>query len=105
MTKDLLEPIITLEMLQTNPVKKLYEMCQKHGLKVRLRDLWLRDGTYEIFVDKQLRGRGEYRAKKEIALNRAANDAYNEIVRSLGVKEDNKNGGNSKISLNKRKFS
>ncbi|KAK4386265.1 Ribonuclease 3-like protein 3, partial [Sesamum angolense] len=34
--RDLLKPIITPEMLQKNPVKKLFEICQKHKLKVKL---------------------------------------------------------------------
>lgn len=79
-------------MLQTNPVKKLFEMCQKHRLKVKLKDLWLQEGAYEIFVNNQLRGRGEYPAKKEIALNRAADDACNKIIRSLYAKEAVNNG-------------
>lgn len=93
MTKELLEPIITPKVLQSNPVKKLYEVCQKHGLKVRLKDLWQQDGTYEVFVDRRLRGRAQYKAKKEVALNRAANDAYNDIIRSLAEKKSIKKNG------------
>ncbi|KAK6141202.1 hypothetical protein DH2020_025054 [Rehmannia glutinosa] len=76
---DLLEPIITPEMLQKNPVKKLFEICQKYKLKVKLVDLWSEEGTYKVFVNNQLRGKGMCREKKEIALNRAANDAYKEV--------------------------
>ncbi|KAL8131192.1 ribonuclease 3-like protein 3 [Apium graveolens] len=86
--KDLLEPMITPEMIQENPVKKLQEICQKQRLKVRFKDLWLKQGTFEVYVDDQLRGKGEYRAKKEIALNRAANDAFNDIARSLYVNDE-----------------
>ncbi|GFY97554.1 hypothetical protein Acr_12g0000950 [Actinidia rufa] len=46
-----------------------------------------------FIVDNHLTGRGKCRAKKEIALNRAANNAYNEIVRKLGVKHDISSGG------------
>lgn len=74
-------------MLQANPVKKLYEICQKKKLSVRLVDLWRREGTYEVFINNQLRGTGKCREKKEIALNRAANNAYNELVRTIGLKE------------------
>lgn len=70
-----------------NPVKKLFEICQKHRLDVRLVDLWSKEGTYEVFVEDHLRGRGECRRKKEVALNRAANAAYKEVVRILDVKE------------------
>ncbi|KAK4492795.1 hypothetical protein RD792_000117 [Penstemon davidsonii] len=54
---DLLKPIITPEMLQTNPVKKLFEICQKYKLKVKLVDLWSEEGTYKVFVNNQLRGK------------------------------------------------
>ncbi|KAL7000048.1 hypothetical protein U1Q18_001197 [Sarracenia purpurea var. burkii] len=91
--KGLLQPIITPEMVQMHPVQKLYETCQKNGFRVRLVDLWLKEGAYEVIVDNRLRGRGMCRAKKEIALNRAANNAYNEIVRKLGVKHDINTGG------------
>lgn len=83
--------MITPEMIQENPVKKLQEMCQKQRLKVRFKDLWLKKGTFEVYVDDQLRGKGEYRAKKEIALNRAANDAYNDIARSFCIKDETEN--------------
>lgn len=84
-TKSLLEPIITPEMIQINPVTKLFEICQKHKLHVQLVDLWEEAGTYEVFVDNELRGRGACRAKKDVALNRAANAAYVEVVRTLGI--------------------
>ncbi|XP_070037420.1 ribonuclease 3-like protein 3 [Nicotiana tabacum] len=83
--KTLLEPIITPEILQTNPVKKLHETCQKHKLKVRVVDMWSHDGSFEVFIDNQLRGKGMCHVKKEIALNRAANKAYNEVIRMLSV--------------------
>ncbi|KAJ8554536.1 hypothetical protein K7X08_025214 [Anisodus acutangulus] len=89
--KALLDPIITLEMLQTNPVKKLYETCQKHKLTVRVVDMWSHDGSFEVFIDNQLSGKGMCHVKKEIALNRAANKAYNEVIRMLSV-------GNMKIA-------
>lgn len=85
--KGLLQPIITPEVLQTHPVKKLYETCQKHGLKLQLVDLWSKEGAYEVIVDKNLKGRGKCRAKKEVALNRAANNAYIKVVTKLGLKQ------------------
>ncbi|KAI3769644.1 hypothetical protein L6452_00753 [Arctium lappa] len=78
--KILLEPMITPEMIQKNPVRKLNELCHKKKLKIRFRDKWLKEGVYEVFIDNKLRGRGEYQAKKEIALNRAAEDACNNII-------------------------
>ncbi|EYU43123.1 hypothetical protein ABFS82_08G116300 [Erythranthe guttata] len=85
----LMEPIITPEMLEKNPVKKLFEICQKYKLKVRLVDQWSQEGTYKVFVDNQLRGKGMCREKKEIALNRAANDAYKEVFRRISVQNLN----------------
>ncbi|XP_047311714.1 ribonuclease 3-like protein 3 isoform X2 [Impatiens glandulifera] len=82
--KTLLQPMITRETLQDHPMKKLHETCQKRGMKIRLQDLWVKEGAYQIIVDGHLKGRGECRAKKEIALNRAAHNAYNQIVRNLG---------------------
>ncbi|KAL0319879.1 UNVERIFIED_CONTAM: Ribonuclease 3-like protein 3 [Sesamum radiatum] len=83
---DVLKPIITPEMLQKNPVKKLFEICQKYKLKLKLVDLWSQEGTYKVFINNKLRGKGMCREKKEIALNRAANDAYKEVVRRMSEK-------------------
>ncbi|KAL1562360.1 ribonuclease 3-like protein 3 [Salvia divinorum] len=87
---DLIQPIITPRMLETHPVKKLYEICQQHKLKVKLVDLWSRDGTYKVYVDGKLRGTGTSHAKKEVALSRAANAAYNEVLLNLSPKNLNK---------------
>lgn len=73
-------------MLEKHPVKKLYEICQQHKLKVKLVDLWSRDGTYKVYVDGKLRGTGTSHAKKEVALSRAANAAYNEVFPNLSPK-------------------
>nr|XP_043618626.1 ribonuclease 3-like protein 3 isoform X2 [Erigeron canadensis]XP_043618627.1 ribonuclease 3-like protein 3 isoform X2 [Erigeron canadensis] len=86
--KVLLEPMITPEMLQHNPVRKLNELCHKKKLKIRFRDKWSKQGVYEVFIDNQLKGRGEYKAKKEIALNRAAEDACNNILNSVNAKSN-----------------
>lgn len=88
----LLEPIITPEVLQQNPVRKLFEICQKYKLKVKLVDLWSEEGTYKVLVNNKLRGKGMCLEKKEIALNRAANDAYKEVVRRMS-NENLKNQG------------
>ncbi|XP_057786499.1 ribonuclease 3-like protein 3 [Salvia miltiorrhiza] len=86
---DLMEPIITPKMLEKNPVKKLVEICQKHKLKVKIVDLWSQEGTYKVFVDGKLRGKGTSHAKKTVALNRAANAAYNEVLLNLSPKDLN----------------
>ncbi|KAK4363204.1 hypothetical protein RND71_018445 [Anisodus tanguticus] len=64
----------------------LYETCQNHKLKVRVVDMWSHDGSFEVFIDNQLSGKGMCHVKKEIALNRAANKAYNEVIRILSVR-------------------
>ncbi|GAA0167552.1 hypothetical protein LIER_22458 [Lithospermum erythrorhizon] len=85
--KPLLKPIITPNMLQTNPVKKLFEMCQKNKLNVRFNDLGLQNGAYmyEVFIDDQLRGKSRCPSKR-VALNRAANNAYKEVVEALDMR-------------------
>ncbi|GMP66762.1 hypothetical protein CsSME_00026981 [Camellia sinensis var. sinensis] len=88
--KSLLEPRITLAMLQVHPVTKFYELCQKHGFKVQFVDLWKESGAIEVFVDNKFVGKGMYRPKKLIALNRAANNAYNVIVKNLSIEDNNK---------------
>ncbi|XP_051135219.1 ribonuclease 3-like protein 3 [Andrographis paniculata] len=77
---DLLKPIITPEVLQMNPVRKLFEICQKYKLKVKLVDEWSSQGTYKVYVNNKLRGKGVCWEKKEVALNRAANDAYKQVA-------------------------
>ncbi|CAL5391159.1 unnamed protein product [Camellia sinensis] len=87
--KSLLEPIITPATLQTHPVTKFYELCQKHAFEVRLVDLWKETGAIDVFVDSEFVATGIYTSKKLIALNRAANNAYNEIVRKLSAENNN----------------
>ncbi|KAK4363211.1 hypothetical protein RND71_018452 [Anisodus tanguticus] len=58
------DPIITPKMLQTNPVKKLYDTCQKHKLTIRVVDMWSHDGSFEVFIDNQLSGKGMCHVKK-----------------------------------------
>ncbi|KAL7185837.1 hypothetical protein ACSBR2_027740 [Camellia fascicularis] len=88
--KSLLEPRITLTMLQAHPVTKFYELCQKHRFKVQFVDLWKESGAIEVFVDNKFVGKGTYSPKKLIALNRAANNAYNVTVKNLSIKDNNK---------------
>lgn len=86
MFKGLLEPIISVETLKKHPVTELYEVCQKRKLKVKFVDLWKESTTFDVLVDDQLVGRGTYALKKEIAHNRAANDALNNIERIINEK-------------------
>ncbi|XP_047324231.1 ribonuclease 3-like protein 3 [Impatiens glandulifera] len=76
----ILEPIITIETMGVHPMTKLYQMCQKNGLKVCFVDLWKDTGRIDVLVDDEFIGRGVYKSKKEIAINRAANDACNKLV-------------------------
>ncbi|KAL3848998.1 hypothetical protein ACJIZ3_010880 [Penstemon smallii] len=81
--KNLLQPMITPENLQTHPVTMLNEMCQKKGLEVKFVDLWSAKGEIEVLVDGEFVGKGIYEDKKVIAVNRAARNAYIQIVEKL----------------------
>lgn len=83
----LLQPIITPSTLVRHPVTLLFEICQKNGFSVEVLDLWNKTGQIEIIVANQFVGRGKYSIKKIIAYNRAAADAYNDIVRKLHVND------------------
>ncbi|XP_057984531.1 ribonuclease 3-like protein 3 [Hevea brasiliensis] len=85
--KNLLEPIISREMLKMHPVTELYDECQKKHLKVKFVDLWRESMAFDVFINDQLVGRGTYVLKKEIAHNRAAKDALDNIGRILGEKD------------------
>lgn len=91
--KRLLEPIITPKTLQTHPVTKVNELCQKHGLKLQFVDLWRETGEIEVFVDNEFVERATYTSKRLIAQNRAANNAYKEIMRKLSAEENNCDNG------------
>ncbi|XP_030459477.1 ribonuclease 3-like protein 3 [Syzygium oleosum] len=86
--QSLLEPIISPSALKVHPVTELYELCQKKGLKLRFVDLWSESSSFIVFANDQLVGRGMYKAKKDIALNRAAKDALENIGRFLGEGEN-----------------
>lgn len=85
--KDLLEPIISPETLKVHPVTELYEVCQKRNLKVKFVDLWKENMAFDVFIDDQFVGRGIYGLKKEIAHNRAAENALNNIRKILSEKD------------------
>ncbi|XP_007049126.2 PREDICTED: ribonuclease 3-like protein 3 [Theobroma cacao] len=91
--KDLLEPVIRRENLEIHPVTQLYEVCQKRNLKVKFVDLWKESTAFDVFVDDRLVGRGSCSLKKEIAHNRAAKDALDNIRRILDEKDNSRNLG------------
>ncbi|KAH9744878.1 Chitin elicitor receptor kinase 1 [Citrus sinensis] len=91
--KELLKPMISPETLKTHPVTELYEVCQKNKLKVKFVDLWKESTAFHIFIEDQLLGRGAYAPKKEIAHNRAAKDALNNIERLLNEKDNSEKDG------------
>ncbi|KAL3509845.1 hypothetical protein ACH5RR_029246 [Cinchona calisaya] len=86
--KNLLQPMIIPTTLQTHPVTKLNEICQKNGLKIKFVDLWKERGEIEVYVDHEYAGRGKYNSKRLIAVNRAANNAYDQIASKLSTVED-----------------
>ncbi|KAJ8749285.1 hypothetical protein K2173_018766 [Erythroxylum novogranatense] len=77
--KNLLEPVIRLETLKMHPVTELYEVCNKRHMKVRFVDMWKECMSFNVFVDGKLAGKGTSASKKEIAHNRAAKDALDNI--------------------------
>ncbi|CAI9280062.1 unnamed protein product [Lactuca saligna] len=87
----LLQPLITPENLKLHPVAKFNEACQKMGVKAQEKDLWSKTGEIEIYIENELIGRGKYKLKKVIAVNRAKDDAYNNLF--LFEKKDGGNGG------------
>lgn len=85
--KNLLVPLVAPSSLKMHPVPKLYELCQKKRFKVEIRDYWQKTGEFEFFVDGGFVGRGKYADKKSIAFNRAAHDAYCNLVQKLDTEE------------------
>ncbi|KAL0325782.1 UNVERIFIED_CONTAM: Ribonuclease 3-like protein 3 [Sesamum radiatum] len=81
--RNLLQPMITPSTLHAHPVTMLYEICHKNKVKLESRDLWKETGEIEFIVDDEFVGRAKYRAKRVVANNRAANDAYHKILRKL----------------------
>ncbi|WCJ37523.1 Ribonuclease 3-like protein 3 [Euphorbia peplus] len=77
--KKLLEPIISRETVKVHPVTQLYEECQKRNLKVKFVDTWRESMGFHVLIDDKLVGRATYALKKEIAHNRAAKDALDNI--------------------------
>ena len=83
----MLQPLTTPENLKLNPVTKLNETCQKIGIKLEYKNLWVESGEIEIYNGNELIGKGNYRKKKTTAKNKAAADAYVNLVKQLGLKD------------------
>ncbi|CAN6708076.1 unnamed protein product [Malus baccata var. baccata] len=86
--KNLLEPIIDPKTIKMHPVSQLHEVCQKNNLKLRFVDLWEEKHTVEVFINDQIVGRGTYSLKKEVAQNRAAKDAFDNMWNVIGQEKD-----------------
>ncbi|MCD9640383.1 Endoribonuclease Dicer [Datura stramonium] len=84
--KDLLQPLITLEKLEVHPATKIYELCQKNGLMTKFVDQWGKTREMQDFVDEKFEGKRNSSGKKITAQNRAAHNAYYQVVRNLIVK-------------------
>ncbi|XP_077240084.1 RNAse II-like 1 isoform X2 [Tasmannia lanceolata] len=92
----LLEPVISLETLGKHPMSELYELCQKNRMRLRfVREPWEKNTTVEVFVDEHLMGSATSSQKKEIAQNRAAKMALDNLKgillgtsQSFNTKED-----------------
>ncbi|XP_054820102.1 ribonuclease 3-like protein 3 [Prosopis cineraria] len=83
----LLEPMIDAETIKTHPVTELYEVCQKLNLKVQFVNSWKDSKKVDVIVDNQLVGRGICGSKREIAQNRAAQNALTKIQTILSIKD------------------
>ncbi|KAJ0437122.1 putative double-stranded RNA-binding domain-containing protein [Helianthus annuus] len=83
--KNLLQPLTTPENLSLNPMTKLNETCQKMGIKLEYKNLWIETGDIEIYKDNELIGKGNYKKKKTTAKNKAAADAYENLVKLFGI--------------------
>ncbi|KAI9095377.1 hypothetical protein K1719_026411 [Acacia pycnantha] len=91
--RPLLEPMIDAETLKTHPVTELYQVLQKHNLKPQFVDLWKDSMAVEVLVDGQLVGKGICGSKKEIAQNRAALNALQNIQTILSAKDNSTSNG------------
>ena len=90
--KCLLEPIINPETIGRHPSTELNEVCQKKNLKLQFIDLWQEFMRVDVLIDGELVGSGKCGSKKEIAHNRAAKNALENMEKksriSISTKED-----------------
>ncbi|KAK4714062.1 hypothetical protein R3W88_019969 [Solanum pinnatisectum] len=84
--KDMLQPQITPETFEIQHVTKFTELCQKNKLRVELVDNWDRTREIEYFVDGKFAGKGKSSQNKVTAKNRAARNAYEQVIENLRMK-------------------
>ncbi|OVA09752.1 Ribonuclease III domain [Macleaya cordata] len=88
--RELLKPMIGPETLEMHPMTELLELCQKNKLELQInKDLWDKKenkGRVDVLVDDKLVGTGTHVIKKEIAQNRAAKAALNNLKSKLAAK-------------------
>lgn len=77
----MLQPLITLETLKIDPITKFNELCQKKKLNLRIVDNWEKTGEIEYFVDGKFVGKAKFPEKKDVAENRAAYNAYEQVIK------------------------
>ncbi|KAK4276002.1 hypothetical protein QN277_019005 [Acacia crassicarpa] len=94
--RPLLEPMINAETLKTHPVTELHQVLQKHNLEPQFVDSWKDSMAVEVLVDDQLVGKGICGSKKEIAKNRAALNALQNIQTILSTKDNSTSNDNTK---------
>lgn len=87
-----MEPIIDLESVKKHPMAELLETCQKEGLKLAVVDLWKDTSLCIVFIEDELAGKAAYSNRKDIAQNRAAKDALNNIGKFLNTGEAHGDG-------------
>ncbi|KAK7258809.1 hypothetical protein RIF29_24396 [Crotalaria pallida] len=77
--KRLLEPIIDPNTIKIHPVTELHEICQKRNLVIKFVDSWKESKAFNVFINGKLVGIGKHVSKKEVAYNRAAKNALDNI--------------------------
>ncbi|RZC65748.1 hypothetical protein C5167_009439 [Papaver somniferum] len=79
--KDLLEPLVSPETIEEHPMTELQEFCQKNKLKLKIvKDLKIKENKkVSVLVNDTLIGIGTHGGKQEIAQNRAARSAIDNL--------------------------
>lgn len=77
--RGILEPIITVETPNQQPVSHIYELCQKQGMSIEFKN-WRKENMNitNVYVDGELRGVGSSEQKHIAKLN-AARDALQKL--------------------------
>lgn len=77
----MLQPLITLETLEIHPITKFNELRQKKKFNHDVVDKWEKTGEIEYIVDGKVVGKGKFPEKKDVAVNRAAYNAYEQVIK------------------------